>query len=166
MTTVAKTILRQADTMIGLLVRLCFVLACCALVAIVCITIYEIVMRYFLNSPTIWVSDAVRYLLACVILLGLPDVTLRQGHVSIDLVSSRFDVASRYRRFLFLVGALTCFFVSWLVLNVFLSQLSSQILTHGLWQIPRFWITGAILIGFFLSGLTFLILMLSPRPKE
>lgn len=166
MNTTRPSVTEQADRLVGLLARGCFVVACTALVAITCITIYEIFMRYFLNRPTIWVSDAVRYLLALVIMLGLPDLTLRQQHVSIDLVSGQLSGWPPYRRILTAVGGITCLFVSWLVLGVFLTQLGNGIETQGLWQIQRFWITGAILTGFTIAGLAFVALTLKPRDKE
>lgn len=152
--------------MVDLLTRITFVLACVALVAIVGVTLVEIIMRYFFGRPTIWVSDAVRYLLACVILLGLPRLTMLQGHVSIDLLPQMQPVTSVYRRALTFVGAMTCFFVCWLVQDVFFKQIASNILTSGFWQIPRSWITGTLFTGFFLAGLAYLALTISPRPKD
>lgn len=166
MNTSRSRVIAQADRLVGLLIRGCFVVACAALVAITCITVYEIFMRYFLDSPTIWVSDATRYLLALVIMFGLPDLTLRQQHVSIDLVSEKLSGWPPYRRILTAIGCLTCLFVAWLVLGVFRSQLGNGIETQGLWQIPRFWITGTILIGFTLAGLAFASLTLKPQNME
>ncbi|MCP1198352.1 TRAP transporter small permease [Notoacmeibacter sp. MSK16QG-6] len=156
----------QAGRLVGLMVQICFVLACAALAVITCITVYEIMMRYFLNRPSIWVSDAVRYLLAAVIMLGLPELTVRHGHVSIDLISELLVRWSLYRRILFAIGAATCLFVSWVVQAVFFSQLHSGIMTQGLWPIPRFWITGIILTGFALTGLAFIVLTFQSTTED
>jgi len=156
---------RRVGVIADLLVKIGFWIACGALVVIVCITLYEITMRYFFDSPTTWVSDSVRYLLAVLIMLALPEVTREQGHVSITLVLDQFPRKHIYRRLLFLVSAVTCFFVTYLATDVSLTQLARDLHTQGTWRIPRVWITGAVSVGFCFAGLAFLAIAFQPNKK-
>lgn len=157
---------RRAGDIAGLLIQACFALSCLSLVVILLITIYEISMRYFLDSPTIWVSDSVRYLLAFMIMLGLPDVTRRNEHVSISLFVDRLRGDHPVRRVLFFVSACVCFFVTWLALDVSLVQFDRNLYTQGTWRIPRVFVTGPVVVGFFMAGLTFLGLSLRPKTVD
>lgn len=159
------TLVRQVGVLADLLLKICFWIACGALVVIVCITLFEITMRYFFDSPTKWVSDSVRYLLAFLIMLGLPQVTREQGHVSITLFSDLLPQEHIYPRALFLISAVTCFFVTYLAVDVALTQFARNLHTQGTWRIPRVWITGAVSIGFGLAGLAFLTSALLPHKK-
>lgn len=154
---------RQVGTYADLLIRACFVLSCTALVIILGITIFEISMRYFLDSPTKWVSDSVRYLLAFMIMMGLPDVTRRNEHVSITLFVDGLRAGHPVRRILFIIAACVCFFVTWLALDVALTQFGRNLYTQGTWRIPRVFVTGPVVVGFFVAGLTFLGLAVRPE---
>lgn len=51
---------------------------------------YDVFMRYVLNSPTIW-SFTLSYMLgATVIVIGFAYVHFHRGHVTVDLIYSRF----------------------------------------------------------------------------
>lgn len=156
----------QIGRLVDLLVTLCFWLACLALVIIVCVTLYEITMRYFFNAPTRWVSDSVRYLLAAVIMLGLPEMTRDGGHVAITLFLDYVPRDHVYRRLLGIISAGACFFVTYLASDVALQQFERWNYTQGMWRIPRFWISGSITIGFCLAGLMFLMIALRPRQED
>lgn len=49
-------------------------------------TLYEVVMRYFFNAPTIWVNETVQILFGFYFLLGGAYTLLHGGHVRVDLV--------------------------------------------------------------------------------
>nr|WP_274705745.1 TRAP transporter small permease [Salipiger pentaromativorans] len=136
------------------------------MVIILVITIFEISMRYFFDSPTKWVSDSVRYLLAFMIMLGLPEVTRRNEHVSISLFLDRFRKDHIVRRLLFLVSACVCVFVTYLAVDIALTQFARNLHTQGTWRIPRVWITGSVAIGFGVAALAFAALALGPKSRE
>lgn len=163
--TALRTPGKQIGRVADLLIRTCFLISCAALVIILIITVYEISMRYFFGSPTKWVSDSVRYLLAVAIMLGLPDVTRRNEHVSISLMLDRFRAGHPVRRVLFLLSAGVCAFVTYLAFDIALTQYARDLYTQGTWRIPRVWITGSIVLGFGLAGLAFLVLALKPAQE-
>jgi C4-dicarboxylate transporter DctQ subunit len=64
---------------------------------------YEVVMRYFFNSPTIWVIDFSGYMQYAVVLLGAAWVLKNDGHSKIDVISNRFQGKKRL-----ILSLLTC----------------------------------------------------------
>ena len=161
-----RVISRQVGSLADLLIRLCFLISCASLVIILLITVYEISMRYFFDSPTKWVSDSVRYLLAFMIMLGLPDVTRRNEHVSISLFLDSLRRDHPLRRVLYLVSACVCVFVTYLAVDIALTQFARNLHTQGTWRIPRVWITGSVSVGFAVAALSFLILAIKPKAEE
>ena len=61
---------------------------CVALLIVVSIliTMYEVVMRYVFNSPTIWVNESVQILFGFYFLLGGGYTLLHDGHVRVDVL--------------------------------------------------------------------------------
>ena len=55
------------------------------IIPLVLITVYEVVMRKFFNSPTIWVFETSNQLYAMLFMLGLGFALLRGSHVNIDI---------------------------------------------------------------------------------
>src|SRR4030043_2191411 len=65
------------------------------LLLLVGVILYEIFVRYLLNSPTIWAYETSQMIFgAYVILLG-GYVLKRGGHVNVDIVFSRFQPRTR-----------------------------------------------------------------------
>lgn len=161
-----RAIGQQVGVAVDLLVRICFLISCAALVIILVITIYEISMRYVFDSPTKWVSDAVRYLLAVTIMLGLPDVTRRNAHVSISLLLDNLRRRQTVCRLLFVVSAAVCAFVAYLAVDIALVQHARDLHTQGTWRIPRVWITSSVALGFAVAGMAFIALALTHRDER
>ena len=72
---------------------------CVALLIVVSIliTMYEVVMRYVFNSPTVWVNESVQILFGFYFLLGGGYTLLHDGHVRVDVLLQ--GLKSRGRRF-------------------------------------------------------------------
>ena len=76
--------------------------------------LYEVIMRYAFNRPTIWVHDISQFLFGATYMLGAGYTLLRRGHVNMDMLYVRFtrkgkalaDVVAGLLVFLFL-GVLT-----------------------------------------------------------
>jgi TRAP-type C4-dicarboxylate transport system permease small subunit len=64
-------------------------------VVIVAITAYEVLMRYLLNAPTIWVHELAVALAATCFVLGGPLVHQRQQHITISFVYDRMGPAAQ-----------------------------------------------------------------------
>ncbi len=56
---------------------------------------YEVVMRYFFLSPSIWVAQTCEYGLLWIVFLGTTWLLREQGHVAVDIICSRLKGKSR-----------------------------------------------------------------------
>lgn len=63
-----------------------FAIAGCALVLFTAMFNMEVARRYFLNAPSTWSQDVIAACALAVTFLAMPYVTMKQGHVSIDIL--------------------------------------------------------------------------------
>jgi C4-dicarboxylate transporter DctQ subunit len=75
----------------------------------------EIVMRYFLNHPLVWVVEISEYILVYMTFLGATWLLKKEGHVSIDIVpmflSPRNDALLNI--ITSILGAISCLAFAW-----------------------------------------------------
>jgi len=58
--------------------------------------VYEVIARYFFQSPTIWVHEMCGYLFAGYIALTGGWVLLKKGHVAVDIIYQYFPEKMKY----------------------------------------------------------------------
>ncbi len=73
---------------------------------VVCFVIYEILVRFVFNKPTIWANEAVVYLSAIGYLLGGAYSLYYRAHVSVDILYLRFSPRVRA-----ILNVITFFFI-------------------------------------------------------
>ena len=61
------------------------------IIPIIAIVVYEVVLRKVFNAPTIWAFELTTILYGVHFMLGAPHTLLHKGHVSVDLIYSRFS---------------------------------------------------------------------------
>ena len=59
------------------------------------VMLYEVVLRYIFNSPTIWAFEVSNFLFGGIIILGGGYLLLHKGHVSVDIIYNRLSVRGR-----------------------------------------------------------------------
>ena len=59
------------------------------------VMLYEVVLRYVFNSPTIWVFETSNFIFGAIIILGGGYLLLHKGHVSVDIIYSRLSVRAK-----------------------------------------------------------------------
>jgi len=76
---------------------------------------YEVVMRYFFNSPTSWVIDFSGYMQYAIVMLGAAWVLKRNGHTKIDLLSAQLKGKKQtiLNALTSSIGLLTCAIFFW-----------------------------------------------------
>lgn len=62
-----------------------------SLIVIMCILSYEVVARYFFNSPTIWAHELSGFFFAFYLAMTGPWVLLRKEHVSVDIIYTKYS---------------------------------------------------------------------------
>lgn len=65
-------------------------------VVFMCLMVYEVIARYFLQSPTIWVHEMCGMVFAGYIAFTGGWVLLEKGHVAVDIVYQRFPRKGKY----------------------------------------------------------------------
>jgi TRAP-type C4-dicarboxylate transport system permease small subunit len=58
------------------------------LVLMMLVTVVDVAGRYFLNAPLKGAFEMTQFLMAAIVYAGLPHVTLRDGHITIDLLDA------------------------------------------------------------------------------
>ncbi len=131
------------------------VLAAIGLILIVVFYVYEVVTRYFFNSPTAWVSDFVSYGLAAAVFLALPKVTKDKTHVAVtilvDLLPAKIN--GLVHGIISLVGFACLSIAAYISLQENLRQYAKNIETLAVVSIPQWWVSGFITFGLALSAL-------------
>ncbi len=68
---------------------------CALLILPLCgVVIYEVIMRYVLNAPTIWGFEMTTFLYGLHYMLGLAYTELHNGHVKVDILTARIKKRS------------------------------------------------------------------------
>jgi len=130
--------------------RVLFGLAGGALVIALALQLFEVVARYFFDSPTTWSGEAVQYALAMVIFLSLPEVTRRKAHIVIDIVPGLLrDRAEVWLgRVNAVVAVSACGASAWIIAMEAMKQFERNVMTNAANPVPRWWITAVIALGF------------------
>ncbi|HEY7517005.1 MAG TPA: TRAP transporter small permease [Methylomirabilota bacterium] len=90
--------------MIGRVARSASTLAGASVLVMVALITYDVLMRYFLNEPQLFVDELASFLQIVVIFGGLAHTFRTGGHVRVDLLTARLP--PRARAWLRLVGLL------------------------------------------------------------
>ncbi len=120
--------------------------------------VLEVVMRYFLNRPQVWVVEISEYILVWLTFLGAAWLLKEEGHVKMDLLLTRLN--PRMQSLLNLITSSWCILI-WLALTwysgqVFWHSLRDGLITQTGLELPRAPIYAIIPIGSFLLFIQFL----------
>lgn len=146
----------QADTAGRLVAALAtptrglFAVACGALVVMLAAYVTEVVSRYFFDAPTRWASDVVSYAMLACVAFALPAVTRDAGHVAITSLVERLAPRAQQRahRLLAWISAASCVGAAALLTWQAAAQAAGDIETVAALAIPKWWLSGAVAIGF------------------
>lgn len=83
--------------MIERLVRLAALVGGAAVIVITALVSYDVLMRYFLNAPQLFVDELAGFLQVAVIFLGLAYTFVAGGHVRVDLLTTQLAPRRRAR---------------------------------------------------------------------
>lgn len=120
---------------------------------------YEVVMRYFLNRPTLWVVEVSGYSLLFITFLGAAWVLRRGGHVRIDLLINRLKPRNQVRLSIItsIMAAIICLVIAWYSGRVTWISFQTDYLSPTELRFPLFIILFIIPVGSFLLFIQFLI---------
>ena len=85
------------------------------LAAMMFLTVADVSMRYFFNSPITGATEITEFMMALIAFLGLAYCAVKQGHLKLDFVISRFPqrIQAIIDTVCFFVGLLLCGIIAW-----------------------------------------------------
>ena len=131
------------------------------LLAMVAINVIDVGLRSTINAPIFGTHEIVVFMLAAVAFLAVPEVFLRDQHITIELIDQIIpDRAARYlRAFGSLVGLIFVTLLAWHMIQPALDYVEFDDITMDL-QIPLIWQATFILTGIAGAIVAALVLML------
>lgn len=118
----------------------------------------EVILRYFLGQPTIWVVEITEYILLFITFLGAAWVLKREGHVKVDLISNRLN--SRAQTFLetvtSIISAIVCLVLAWYTAQLTWDYFQRNVEVIAVFKVPKAPILAIIPLGYFLLFIQFI----------
>lgn len=134
------------------------VIAGIILVSMMLLTVTKVGMRVLMNHGILGIDQISGIMMVYMTFLGAAWVLRKDGHVTVDLIVS--IVPPRVRKVMnvtaSLIGAVTCFAVTWFGTNAVMLSLSRRVLVAAELEIPRAVNLVVIPLGCFLLGIEFL----------
>lgn len=123
---------------------------------------YSVLMRYTWNRPIAWIVEVSSYLMLYITFLGAAWVLRHDGHVTIDLFTSRLSSKQNalFKSATSVAGALVGFVFTWKGTLVTLDFFTRDVITMGILSIPQFLLMAIIPIGGFLLMIEFILRIL------
>ena len=119
---------------------------------------FEVVARYFFNSPTSWANESVSYFLCAMIFLMMPQLAKDKGHVAVtiilDSVSPRKQVY--FRVLVALTSFVFCLIAAWFMLDETIRQFEKEIMVMAVNPIPKWWVSMVLPYGLLGAAFYFL----------
>lgn len=131
------------------------IIASGTIVVMALLTVYEVIMRYFLNAPSRWVLPSTQYIIIYLAYLPAAYLLRQNRHVTVDILLEAVPqkakmvmmVASSF------IGLAVCLVLTWLTFDqAWYSFKFGLHFTEGL-DIPQYWVFGVIPFGFLLLSL-------------
>ncbi|MFH2129346.1 MAG: TRAP transporter small permease [bacterium] len=138
--------------------RVCLLLSGLALLILLLSYIYEVVMRYFFNAPTLWTYDMSTWFLCIMIMLALPAVTRDGGNIAITFLLEKMSKAAQhsFNKVIALISCGICLVTAWICFSETIRQFEQGIETLWNSPVPKWVISIVIPFGFLISGCHFL----------
>lgn len=117
----------------------------------------EVVMRYFLGSPTRWSAEFVSYFLLVASFAALPYLTRQGGHVAVTVLLERLPARGQAAAAIAIavLGAVICGWLAWIAAAETLRQAERGVRMMAAVPIPKAWVSGWIVWGLGLAALQF-----------
>lgn len=143
--------------------RLCGVLAMILLAAATVVVTQMVVIRYLLNSSTIWQTEFVIYSATAATMLGAPYVALLRGHVGVDVLTDRLGPRGRAicRVLAALASLLFIGVVFWSGAMFLRDAVEGRWSTDTVWKLPLWIAFWPVPVGFGVMALQYVVEILA-----
>jgi TRAP-type C4-dicarboxylate transport system permease small subunit len=128
------------------------------LIAMMFLTAADVLLRYFFNRPISGSFEVTEYMMAIIISFGLAHCAIRKGHVSVDLVLSRFTRKGQavVSSLMYLLSFGFFVLVTWQSF-LYIGKIFKSHLTSAVLLIPTFPFVALLAIGIAVFSLVLLI---------
>ena len=119
---------------------------------------FEVVARYFFNSPTSWANESVSYFLCAMIFLMVPQLARDKGHVAVTLILDSVGPGKQvYFRFVVeFASFIFCLIAAWFMLDETIRQFKKEIMVMAVNPIPKWWVSMVLPYGLLGTAFYFL----------
>ena len=119
----------------------------------------EVIMRYFLNRPLIWVTEVTECLLLYITFLGTAWLLREEGHVTVDIILNRLEpkVAALLGIINSIIGSFVALVLTWYGTVVMWDKFQRHIYTPSIMEIPIAAIVIIIPVGSIMLFTQFLV---------
>ncbi len=148
----------QRKSVFDVLLDVLGVLSGVIIICIMCLVLYEVLMRYFLNRPTLWVLEIVEWALVWMTFLSAAYVLKEERHVSMDIVVARLSPRTQAMVGVCtsIMGALICLVLAWYGAQIVHDHIVRGVLEAKMMRAPKGPLMSVIPAGFFLMTVQFL----------
>jgi len=142
-------------------IEACGIIGVIILLAMMMMTVFDVILRYFFSRPIIGSMEISVVLMVCVVFLGIGWCALKDGHISVDIITGKLSKRSRalLNGFDNIVTLVLALVIAW---RSFIEALSAKEMevTSPILGIPRYPFVFVTSFGFFLLFSAALILFL------
>ena len=134
------------------------VLTALIIIFIMIAVVYEVVMRYFLDRPTLWVLEVVEWCLVWMTFLCAAWVLKEEGHVKMDILVTRLNPRAQALLGVItsIISALVCLTFVWYGTQVVWDHFARGVVEAKMLRAPKAPLIVVIPAGFFLLFIQFL----------
>jgi TRAP-type C4-dicarboxylate transport system permease small subunit len=144
---------------VTLISRACGIVAAGLIALSVIVVCQMVIVRYVLNSTTIWQTDFVTYSLIGATFISAPYLLLSRGHVNVDVLPLYLGQKGRYRLALasMLMALAFCAIMTFLTAQFWHEAWSNNWRSDSMWR-ARMWIPYSVMpIGMGLISLQYIV---------
>jgi TRAP-type C4-dicarboxylate transport system permease small subunit len=119
----------------------------------------EVVMRYFFGRPSSWTVDVSGYVMLTLTFVGAAWVLKKEGHVSVDIMVTRFGKRAReiIDGIMSIAGALVCLLFTYVSFMASVEAYSAATMLVGGILFPKYIPLAIMAFGMFLLSVQFLV---------
>jgi C4-dicarboxylate transporter DctQ subunit len=113
--------------------------------------------RYLFSRPIGWMSEFVQHSMLLILFLSIGWLTRERGHVAVEILLD--NMPRRYRRPMEIValvasGGISAFVGAWAVAATW-DNYVRNVVTDGIYPLPRYWLIGVIALGLIFTAIEF-----------
>ena len=153
--------MRKVEKIIRLIIEACGIIGIVILLAMMMMTVSDVIMRYFFHQPIIGSMEISVTLMVCVVFLGIGWCALNDGHISVDIITGKLSKRGRVllNGFDNIVTLVLALIIAWRSFMEALSVKDMEV-TSPILGIPRYPFVFVTSFGFFLLFSAALILFI------